>query len=113
MPGMPENASLRVAVESLRNLPQVKIGVDYFTQLINTFKTVKMPADFKYSEINSEQIDDFSLNYIDVTSGNNKKRMYVMIRKGYAVTMTISYYEDADFQALHKVLTVADLDYKN
>lgn len=113
MPGTPENASLRVAVENLRTLPQVKTGKDYFATLLNTFKAVKMPADFKYSEIKTEMLDNLPLDYMEVSSGNNKKRMYAFVRKGYAVLITISYYEDADFESLRQVLSGADLDYKN
>ena len=113
MPGTPANASLRIAVESLQSLPQVKTGRDYFTRLFATFKAMKMPDVFKYSDVKTETIDNIPLDYIETSSGNNKKRMYATVRRGYAVLMTISYYEDADLETLHRVLTGADLDYKN
>lgn len=113
LPGTPENASLRVAVEDLRASPQVKTGKDYFARLSATFKAAKLPDVFKYSEVKTETVDGLPLDYIETSSGNNKKRMYSTVRRGYAVLITISYYQDADFEALHRVLAEADLDYKN
>lgn len=112
LPGMPENASLRVMVEDLRALPQIKNGKDYLAQMVNTLKVVKMPANFKYSEVKSETIDNLALDYLESSTGDAKKRLYVAVRKNFAVLLAIDYYEDADFEALHKILTEADLNYK-
>jgi hypothetical protein len=112
LPGMPENASLRVMVEDLSTLPSMTDGKTYLAQMLKNLKMLKMPADFKYSEIKTETIDNLPLDYIESSTGGAKKRVYATVRKKFAVLIAIDYYEDADFEALHKVLTEADLDYK-
>ena len=112
LPGTPENPNLRVMVEDLIDAPQVKTGSDYLARVEATMKLTVMPSNFFYSEIKTETIDDTPLDYIETTAGSNKKRLYVTVRKGYAILMAIDYYETADFDALHEVLSKADLDYK-
>lgn len=112
LPGMPENASLRVMVEDVSPLPQITDGKAYLAQLVNTLKMTKMPADFKYSEVKSETIDNVKLDYIEASTGGSKKRLYATVRKKFALLLAIDYYETADFEALHKILTGADLNYK-
>jgi hypothetical protein len=109
---MPENASLRVLVEDLSTLPLMTDGKIYLAQMLKNLKMLKLPADFKYSEVKSETIGNLALDYLETSTGGAKKRVYVTVRKKFAVLIAIDYYEDADFEALHKVLTAADLDYK-
>lgn len=112
LPGTPENANLRVVVEDLSPLPQIKNGKYYLARLLASLKLIKMPSTVSYSEVKNETINGNSLDYIEAVSGSAKKRIYTVIRKGFAVLISIDYYEDADFNALHKVLTEADLNYK-
>jgi hypothetical protein len=104
LPGYPENASLRVMVEDLSSLPSITNGKTYLAQMLDTLKLTKMPADFKYSDAKSETIDNVALDYVETSTGGGKKRVYVTVRKKFAVLVAIDYYEDADFEALHKVL---------
>lgn len=112
LPGMPENASLRVMVEDLLPLPQIKNGKDYLTHTLGALQVLKMPADFKVSEIKSETVDNVPFDYLDVSLGDAKKRIYAVVKGNFALFITIDYYENADFEALRKILTEADLNYK-
>jgi hypothetical protein len=112
LPGMPGNASLRVMVEDLSAQPLIADGKAYLTLTVDSLKLAKMPADFKYSEVKSEVIDNVTLDYIETSTGGYKKRIYAAVRKKFALLMTIDYYENADFETLHKILSEADLNYK-
>ena len=70
LPGMPENANLRVMVEDLKTLPTIKNGKDYLGMMAATLKATKLPADYKYSEIKTETIDNLPLDYIETSTGN-------------------------------------------
>ena len=107
---MPENASLRVMVEDLRSLPQIKNGKGYLTHTLGSLKVLKMPADFKFSEIKSETVDTIALDYLDASLGDAKKRIYAAIKGKFALFITIDYYENADFEALHQILTEAGFE---
>lgn len=113
LPGSPENSSLRVVVENIKTPAQIKNGKDYLGNLLFTLKATQLPAGFEVSEIKSETVNNISLDYLETSFGKSRKRAYALIRKGYAVLMTIESYDDADFDALHKVLLDADLDYKS
>lgn len=113
LPGsVAENSSLRISVENLSAMPNVKTSEEYLKILLNTIKQTTLPAGFNYSEIKSETIDGIPVNYVQTSFGSNQTRSYVIIRKGFAVLIKIESYGQEDFETLHKVLTDADLDYK-
>ncbi|HRH46216.1 MAG TPA: hypothetical protein PKY82_31520 [Pyrinomonadaceae bacterium] len=113
LPGsVAENSSLRIAVENLSAMPTVKTSQGYLQVLLDTLKLTRMPSGYQTSGIKSETIDGMSVNYVETTGESLKLRSYVIIRKGFAVLFKIESYDEEDFDALHQVLTEADLDYK-
>jgi hypothetical protein len=107
-----ENSSLRIVVESVAAAPGIKTSRDYLNKVLSSIDVVKMPQGFTVSGIKEEEINGKKLDYIETKYLTSQKRNYVMIKKGYAVLISIDSYNQADFDALHKVLTEADLNYK-
>jgi hypothetical protein len=108
MPGSADNAIMRISVEDLKTVPQVKDAVDYFDLMRLTFKTIKLPADFKYSETQAEKLGAKQFAFLDVTSGAGKKRMYATVRDGAAILFTLTYKNDDDLQTMRQVLSEGD-----
>jgi hypothetical protein len=104
MPGMADNAIARVSVENLAGNPQVKDAVDYFDAIRATYGTMKLPADFKYSETQAEKLGTMQFGYLDTSTKEGKKRMYATVRNGYAIMFTLSYSNDDDLQTFRYVL---------
>ena len=104
MPGETDNAIVRISVENLVLNPQVKDAVDYFDAIRSGFASMKLPADFKYSETQAEKLGTMQFGYLDTSTSVGKKRMYATVRDGFAVMFTISYSKDADLQTLRSVL---------
>jgi hypothetical protein len=104
MPGSNENAILRVSVEDLKPLPQIKDAVDYFDLMRETFKAVKLPPDFKYSETQAERLGKMQFGYLDTSNSAGKKRMYATVRNGYAVMFTLTYNNAEDLETMKTVL---------
>lgn len=103
-----ENAILRVSIEDLRPVPQVRDAVDYFDSMRATYQNVKLPAGFKYSETQAEKLGAMQFGFLDVTNGAGKKRMYATVRGGYAVMFTLTYSSAEDLAALKNVLAAGD-----
>lgn len=112
LPGTPQNSNLRIIAENLRTLPQVKDGKDYLEAMLTTIKAVQLPPGFEVSEIKSETVNNVPLDYLETSFNGSRKRAYALVRKGYALLLTIESYDDTDFDTLHKVLTETNLDYK-
>lgn len=113
LPGMSEeNSSLQVMVENLSANPGIKTSRDYLNAVLKSIGIIKTTASFSVSEIKNEMIDGKQIDYIETKYGNNLKRNYVLVKKGFAVLIVINSYKTADFDELHKVLTEADFDYK-
>ncbi|MEK7723078.1 MAG: hypothetical protein AAB336_01900 [Acidobacteriota bacterium] len=107
-----ENSNLKIVVESVTAVPKIKTGKDYLSIIKTTINATQMPTGFTVSDIKNEMIDGKSIDYLETKYGANHKRSYVMVKKGFAVLITIDSYNQSDFDELHKVLTEADLDYK-
>ncbi|MFZ1699816.1 MAG: hypothetical protein WBO10_06755 [Pyrinomonadaceae bacterium] len=105
MPGSAENAIVRISVEDLSANPQIKDAVDYFDAVRTMYATMRLLADFKYSETQAEKLGAMQFGFLDTSSKAGKKRMYATVRKGVAVMFTISYTRDADLETLRQVLT--------
>lgn len=99
-----DNATIRISVEDLSPNPQVKDAVDYFDAIRSSYGSMKLPADFKYSETQAEQLGAMQFGYLDTSTAGGKKRMYATVRDGFAVMFTISYSKDADLQTLRSVI---------
>ncbi len=104
MPGETDNAIVRISVENLVLNPQIKDAVDYFDAIRSGFALMKLPADFRYSETQAEQLGAIQFGFLDTSTNAGKKRMYATVRDGFALMFTISYSKDADLQTLRTVL---------
>lgn len=105
MPGTENNAIVRISVENLSLNPAVKDAVDYFDLMRAQFAVMKLPADFRYSQTQAEQLGKMQFGYIDSWNDSGKKRMYATVRKGVALMFTISYSDHDDLITLRKVLS--------
>ncbi len=110
--GTDETAILRVSVEDLRTLPQVKDAVDYFDLMRETYKNIKLPADFKYSETQAERLGRMQFAFLDTANGTVKKRMYATVRIGYAVMFTLTYKNAEDLTAIKNALAAGNFRLK-
>lgn len=108
MPGMTDNAIMRVSVEDLRTTPAVKDAVDYFDLMRSQFAVMKLPPDFKYSETQAEKLGDKQFAFIDTSSNAGKKRMYATVRKGHAIMFTLSYTKPEDLATMRQILAGGD-----
>lgn len=104
-PGSADNAIMRLSLEDLKTMPQVKDAVDYFDLMRRTFKAMKLPADFKYSETQAEKLGAKQFAYLDVSSSAGRKRMYVTVRNDAAILFTLSYTSDKDLETMRQILT--------
>ena len=104
MPGSADNAIVRISVENLAGNAQIKDAVDYFDAIRAAYATMKLPADFKYSETQAEKLGARQFAYMDTSTTAGKKRMYARIKDGFAIMFTISYTNGEDLQTLRKVL---------
>jgi hypothetical protein len=105
MSGSDDNAIMRISVEDLSATPQVKDAVDYFDLMRAQFATMKLPADFKYSETQAEALGRKQFGFIDTSSRAGKKRMYATVRGRQAILFTLSYSDDADLETMRRILS--------
>jgi hypothetical protein len=110
--GTDKNAFLRVSVEDLQYLPQVKDAVDYFDLMRETYKNIKLPADFKYSETQAERLGKWQFGFLDTSNKAGKKRMYATVRNGYALMFTLTYKNEEDLAALRNILAAGNFRLK-
>ena len=106
------NAIIRVSAENLILKPQVRDAVDYFDLMRSMFRSMKLPADFKYSETQAEQLGTHQFAFLDISTTAGKKRMYATVRNRYAIMFTLSYTNDEDLRALQQMLTMASFGLK-
>jgi hypothetical protein len=104
MPGSADNAIVRISFEDLKPNPQIKDAIDYFDAMRAQYRAMTLPADFKYSETQAEQLGRWQFAFLDSSSKAGKKRLYATVRKGYAILFSLSYTNDEDLQTLRKVL---------
>lgn len=103
-----QNAILRVSIEDLSSVPQVKDAVDYFDLMRATYRNIKLPAGFKYSETQAERLGAMQFGFLDISAGKGKKRMYATVQGGHALMFTLTYNTDEDLAALKNVLAAGD-----
>ena len=113
MPGMENNAVVRISVEDLSAVPQIKDAVDYIDAMRATFKSMALPAGFKYSETQAEQLGPKQFAYIDTETKDDKRRLYATVRNGYAIMFSISYTEGPDLEVLRQILTGGNFGYQD
>jgi hypothetical protein len=104
---------LRISTEDLDKFPDINNAVDYFDAMRQTFKVVKLPSDFTYSETNAEKLGNLQFAYLDISSNKGKKRLYATVRNGFAVVFTLTYKDAKDLQEMKNVLAEGDFEYKN
>lgn len=112
LPGTTDNAIMRVSVENLAANPQIKDAVDYFDAVRTTFKAIKLPPDFQYSETQAEKLGTMQFAYLDTSSSAGKKRMYATIRDGFAIMFTLSYTASDDLTTMRRILEEGNFDLK-
>lgn len=104
MPGTADNGIVRISTEDIRLNPAIKDAVDYFDLMRSQFAVMKLPADFKYSETNAEQLGAKQFAFLDTSSNAGKKRMYATVRNGVAIMFTLSYTKPDDLKTFRDVL---------
>lgn len=105
MPGTIENGIILISAEDLAGNPQIKDAVDYLDAIRATYKKLRLPPDFKYSETSAEKLGSMQFGFLDTSSKTGKKRLYATVRNGFAIMFTISYTNGDDLQAMRQVLT--------
>jgi hypothetical protein len=107
LPGSPDNAIVRIAVEDLTNFPQIKDAVDYVDAVRQSYIAAKLPPTFKFSDADAEKLGFHQFAFIDVATPEGKSRMYVLVRGRNAILFRISYIKDEDLQTVRDVLANA------
>ena len=112
LPGTPNNSMMRVSVEDLSLNPQIEDAVDYFDALRSSFRSIKLPADFEYSETQAEKLGAMQFGYLDTSTKTDKKRMYATVRNGHAILFTLTYTAAEDLETMRHILEEGDFDFK-
>jgi hypothetical protein len=110
-PGSEDSAIVRISAEDLKTQPQIKDAVDYFDAMRAAYAATKLPADFKYSETNAEQLGRRQFAYLDISDKSGRKRMYATVRDRHAILITISFKNDDDLATLRQTIAEADFNY--
>lgn len=105
VPGMDENAVVRISVEDLKAAPQVKDGVDYIDAILQTYKTMQLPKGFKYSETQAEKLGKMQFAFADSETADDKRRIYATVRNGHALLFSITYTDKDDLEVLRQTLS--------
>ena len=106
-PALAENAIIRISVEDITGDPQIKDAVDYFDAVRAMYKTMKLPPDFRYSETSAEQLGTKQFGFLGTSSDAGMKRIYATIKARNALLFTLSYKNNADLEALRRILSDA------
>lgn len=104
VPGMAGNSVIRVAVEDLKAFPQIKDAVDYMDAMRGTYKSMQLPAGFKYSETQAEQLGKKQFAFLDIETKGDKRRLYATVRRGQALIFSVTYTEKEDLEVLRQIL---------
>ncbi len=112
MPFTPKNSTMQVSIEDLSLNPQIGDAVDYFDAMRSSFKSMRLPEDFKFSETQAEKLGAMQFGYIDTSTKGDKKRMYATVRNGHAILFTLTYAEDDDLTTMRQVLEQGNFDFK-
>lgn len=112
MPGTPDNGIVLISVEDLTDSPKVEDAVDYFDLMRAQISTMKLPTDFKYSEVGAEKLGAKQFAYLETSSKAGKKRMYATVRGRHAIMFTLSYSADDDLVTLRRILEEGNFSIK-
>jgi hypothetical protein len=104
MPGTADNGIVRISTEDIRLNPGIKDAVDYFDLMRSQLAVMKLPADFRYSETQAEQLGSQQFGFLDTSSNSGKKRLYATVRNGVAIMFTLSYTKPDDLKTFRDVL---------
>lgn len=107
-----ESAILRISTEDLMGLNQLKDAVDYFDLMRSQFRTMKLPADFKYSETQAEKLGRKQFAFIDTDSSAGKKRLYATVKNRHAIMFSLSYRTDDDLRTMRQILSAGNFNIK-
>lgn len=110
--GSKDGAILRVSAEDLTPVPQVNDAVDYFDLMRSQFSTMKLPADFRYSETQAERLGTKQFAFLETATTAGKKRMYATVKGRHAIMFTLSYRTDRDLQAMRQILAAGEFNIK-
>lgn len=105
IPGMDENAIVRISVEDLKSTPQIKDAVDYIDGILLNYKGMRLPSGYKFSDTQAEKLGKMQFAYLDSETPDDKRRMYATVRNGHALLFTISYTDKEDLEVLRKMLS--------
>lgn len=105
-----KSAILRVASEDLMLLPQIKDEVDYLDSVRATFKRTRLPAGFIYGETGAEELGRRQFAFLDISTVNGNKRIYVKLIGRTAILMTVSYIEAIDLDRFRTILDERGFD---
>ncbi len=107
------NSIFRVSTEDLDDFPNINNAVDYFDAMRQTFKVVKLPQNFKYSETKAEKLGEMQFAYLDISSDKGTKRLYATVKNGFALIFTLTYEKEKELQEMKQILAEGDFEYKN
>jgi len=115
LPGTQKNAVARIAAEDISRLNTnrpVKDAVDYVDLMRSQMNLVKMPAGFSYSETQAEKLGPNQFAYLDSSQGEVKTRVYVTVRKHFAILFSLEYAADEDLEIFRDLLARAKFSNK-
>jgi hypothetical protein len=110
--GAKDGAVLRVSAEDLSAVPEIKDAVDYFDLMRSQFGSMKLPADFKFSETQAEKLGSKQFAFLDTSTSAGKKRLYATVRNRRAIMFTLSYRTDEDLRSMRQILATGDFNIK-
>lgn len=102
--GSDNNASFVLSFEDLRPVPTVKDAVDYLQLMVTTLKQVQLPPGMNYSEIQAEKLGTRQFGFIEINRKEATQRMYVTVKKNYAIFFVFTYNDAADLETMRTML---------
>lgn len=106
--GTADNAVLLMSAEDLSTNPKIKDAVDYFDLMRAQIGTMKLPPGYEYSVTQAEKLGTHQFAYLDISTSNEKKRLYATVRNGYAIILAFTYHQTEDLAAFRRILEEAD-----
>ena len=115
LPGTRQNATAHIAVEDVRKLNTtrpVKDAVDYVDLVRFQMSQIKLPPGYSYSDTKAERLGNNQYAYLDSTDNGVRTRLYVTVRKSYAILLSLVYSADDDLETFRDVLARASFALK-
>lgn len=101
MPGTPDNSIVRISVLDLKATPQVNDAVSY----LNAVRVACNLKDVTCSENKIEKFGSTDFGVLDADSAlAGKRRLYVMVRNGFATIFTLSYSDPEDLGTFRQLI---------